>query len=526
MSKPWRILIIDDSLTVCRYLSHLLTQVGHLVTTVHDGTTGLQLWEQSPFDLILLDLMLPDMDGISVLRHIRARDHTTCIVMVTGHGDVKTAIEAVRQGADGYVEKSQIAIGSDTDEFLHVIQRAVEIRETLVNRQRLEQEIWEKNRELEATVEQLQQTRNALLDERNKLREILFNLSELVLVVDREGRLILMNPQAESELGVSQAEATGRPLAEFDLNHQVLEGVQRVVDTGDVLHLELSHLRASQNQGSRVFSATLNPVRLHSGELLGTVITLRNITQEKELEQMKADFYSMITHDLRSPATSIVGFVDLLAQEAVGPLNAAQQEIVAIIQRSVQKLLNLINDFLDYSAIDAGFLRLERRQTRVDQIVSEAVREAQPLANQRHHVLELSLPAEPVIAWIDGERISQVVTNLLSNAIKYTPEGGHIKASLQVDGDWLVIEVSDNGIGIPADQIPLLFSKYKRVSSDRVRQIRGTGLGLLIVKEIVKAHGGEVSVSSEPGHGSTFRVLLPRAHPAHANHTSNAPSRA
>ena len=510
MSSPWRILVVDDSLTVCRYLSRLLTQVGHIVTLAHDGATGLQLWARSPFDLILLDLMLPDTDGISLLRQIRARDQTTCIVMISGHGDVKTAIEAVRQGADGYVEKSQIAIGSDMDEFLHIIQRAVEFRWALVNRHRLEQEIRERNRELEITIEQLQQTRNALVDERNKLREILFSLSELVIVVDREGRLVLMNPQAESELGVFQEEAIGRRLADFDFNDQILEGMQRVMNTGEVLRLELSHLRPSKGEDSRVFSATLNPVRLHGNELLGTVITLRDISQEKELERMKADFYSMITHDLRSPATSIIGFVDLLAQEAVGPLNAAQREIIAILQRSVQKLLNLINDFLDYSAIDAGFLRLERRQTRLDQVISEAVHEAQPLANQRHHVLELSLPPEPVIAWVDSERIGQVVTNLLSNAIKYTPEGGHIKASLKVNGEWIAIEVSDNGIGIPAEQIPLLFSKYKRVSNERVRKIQGTGLGLLIVKEIVKAHGGEISVSSEPGHGSTFRVLLPR----------------
>ncbi len=513
MEKTLNILIIDDSLTVSRYLHHVLTQMGHHVSTANDGTTGLRLYEKMPFDLILLDLMLPDLDGISILKQVRARDQNTCIVMVTGHGDIRTAIEAVRQGADGYVEKSQITIGGDLDEFLHVIQRAIEIRDAHVSRLRLEQEVRQKNRELEATVQQLQQARNALLDERNKLQEILFSLSELVIVVDRDGRIILMNPLAEKELGISQEEAIGRALAESDVHHRIWESAQDVVRTGDILRTELPHLRTKQDGTGRSFSATLNPVRLHSGELLGVVIILRDITQEKELEQMKADFYSMITHDLRSPATAITGFVEILAQETIGPLNSAQKEIISIIQRSVQKLLNLVNDFLDYSAIDAGFLRLECTETDLDQVVREAVREAQPLANQRRHMLNMHLPAEPVLTWADGERMNQVVTNLLTNAIKYTPEGGHISVALQSTPDSFIIEVSDNGIGIPADQIPLLFSKYKRVSDGRTRNIQGTGLGLLIVKEIVKAHGGEITVESEPGRGSTFHVTLPRKRP-------------
>ncbi|MCD6290339.1 MAG: response regulator, partial [Anaerolineae bacterium] len=152
MRSPLRILIIDDSLTVCRYLQRLFAQMGHEVTTAQDGKSGLREWEKGSFDLILLDLMLPDQDGISILRQIRARDQNTCIVMVTGHGGIKTAIEAVRQGADGYVEKGQIAIGSDLDEFLHVIQRALEFREAQVSRLQLEREVRQKNQVLEETV--------------------------------------------------------------------------------------------------------------------------------------------------------------------------------------------------------------------------------------------------------------------------------------------------------------------------------------------------------------------------------------
>lgn len=511
MEEHLRILVIDDSMTVSRYLKHLLSRMGHEVILAGDGNTGLQRWQTERFDLILLDLMLPDLSGLDVLQRIRATDQETCVVMVTGHGDVATAIEAVRQGADNYVEKSQITLGSGLDEFLHVIYRAMEIREAQVSRLRLEQEIRQKNQELEATVRELQRTQQALVEERNKLQQILFSLSELVLVVDREGRVILINPLAAEDLGVAQDAAIDRPLRDLGAHPDVVQAVQWVLSTGEVARLEVPSLRQTNGaETGQLFSALLNPVYTHNGEPLGVAVVLRDVTRERELEQMKADFYSMITHDLRSPATAITGFVELLAEEAVGPLNDAQKEIVAILRRSIDKQLRLINDFLDYSAIDAGFLKLEKQETDVRNVVEEALREIQPLADQKRHTVSAKLPDGPFLAYVDGERLNQVVVNLLTNAVKYTPDGGHIEVRLTGDDGTVRIEVSDIGIGISEQQLPLLFSKYKRLPGETGRKIQGTGLGLLIVKEIVTAHGGEITVESTPGQGSTFRVVLPR----------------
>ena len=511
MNDQWRVLLISDDRALCDHLTEIFTEEGHHVFLAHSPSEGLSRWRGRRFDLILLDLALPAMKGLTTLQRIRAQDQNTCVVVLIAHDEIRDAIEAVRQGADGYIEKHQLTSEADLAEFFHIIQRALEIRRSQVSRSRLEQEIRQTNEELEETIGQLEQARTELHEEQHRLKHILFSLSELVIVVDTSEQVVLINPSAARELGMAPEHILGRPITQLSIHPRVLEGIRHVIPSEETLQLELPRLRTDSVDHQRAFRATFNPVRSEHGLLLGVVIVLHDITQEKELEQMKIDFYSMIVHDLRSPATAIIGFTDLLAQEAVGPLNAAQREIVEIIQRSVRKLLNLINDFLDYSAIDAGFLRLEKRNTNLNELIRHAVHEIRPLANQRQQILEVRMPSDPVIALLDDERINQVLSNLLSNAIKYTPEGGHITVSLREDPEHVIIEVSDTGIGIPQDQIPLLFSKYARARNARARQIKGTGLGLLIVKEIVQAHGGKIAVESSVGEGSTFRVTLPRA---------------
>ncbi|HIC90009.1 MAG TPA: hybrid sensor histidine kinase/response regulator [Anaerolineae bacterium] len=511
MLESKRILLVDDSATIRSYLGWVLREQGALVDVAETGLEGLQKWREGHYEIVLLDLFLPDTDGIEVLSRIREADYRTCVVMITGMGAIKSAIEAVRKGADGYVEKSQIAIGGDLSEFLHHLERSLEIRAAQVARRELEDQLKRKNQELQATVEELQAARHSLIDERNKLRQILFSLSEMVIVVDRDGRVILINPLAEQELGMREEEVVGKPLTALDVSDVLLAEVDKVMHTGTSIQMEVEHIKRYSTNGSRVFSTTLNPVHTHDGKLLGTVIVLRDITQEQELQRMKEDFYSMITHDLRSPTSAILGFVDMLRMGTMGEVTSEQREILDIIYESGKRLLELINDFLDYSMIDSGFLRLHKENVDVRELIREAVRDVQPLARQKEHQINVSAPAEPVVAYIDGPRIKQVLINLLSNAVKYTDTGGSIEIVLDAGTEEFTVSVRDNGIGIPESQLPYLFTKYRRVPGERTRLIRGTGLGLLIVKEIVEAHGGRVWVQSKEGEGSTFGFTIPLA---------------
>jgi len=235
------------------------------------------------------------------------------------------------------------------------------------------------------------------------------------------------------------------------------------------------------------------------------------LVAQKQLVQIKTDFYSMVTHDLRNPAGAVLLSLQLLLDGEGGELTPAQRELVGIAQDATERLHKLINDYLDFAKIDAGYLRLDLGEAELGDLVESSVRLAGLQAQAREQTLSLDLPSEPVYAVVDRERLKQVLENLISNAIKYTPKGGQITVQLRVEDSHAIFRVSDTGMGIPREQLPALFSKYHRVPGTATRAIRGTGLGLLIVKEIVEAHGGTVSAESEgvPGKGSTFTVRIP-----------------
>jgi signal transduction histidine kinase len=203
----------------------------------------------------------------------------------------------------------------------------------------------------------------------------------------------------------------------------------------------------------------------------------------------------------------------MLLDEGAGPLAPDQHELVRMAQAASNKMLGLINDYLDYAKIDAGYLRLDLAAADLCEVVQSCIHLAEVQTRSRQQTLSVDLPVEPLLARADGERLKQVVDNLLSNAIKYTPEGGQISIKLTRDAerDQAVFRISDTGRGIPKEQLPMLFTKYHRVPGQATRGIKGTGLGLLIVKEIVEAHGGNVQADSEgiPGRGTTFIVRIP-----------------
>jgi len=229
----------------------------------------------------------------------------------------------------------------------------------------------------------------------------------------------------------------------------------------------------------------------------------------RELDRLKDEFLSLVSHELRTPLTSIRGYLDLVLDEEAGELNSEQRRFLEAVERNSGRLLRLVGDLLFVAQADAGRLSLEQAKVDLASLAADCVEGVAPTAAEKS--INLILSATPVPAFVgDRGRLGQVLDNLVSNALKFTPEGGTVEVSTKLSGDHVSIEVSDNGIGIPAADQPRLFERFFRSSVAEEQAIPGTGLGLAIVKAIVEAHKGEITIESDPGGGgTTFRVDLP-----------------
>jgi signal transduction histidine kinase len=238
--------------------------------------------------------------------------------------------------------------------------------------------------------------------------------------------------------------------------------------------------------------------------------SFRAMTQHlADLDRMKADFMSVATHELKTPINVISGYAELIQEGMYGPLTPKQQDALTAVQEQSQNLTQLINQLLDISRLEAGGLRLEIDQIDVSEMMERLRRTFDGLAHKQHVQLEMSVADDaPHQIPGDADRLrDQVFGNLLSNALKFTPEGGEIRVQAYGRNSHLVVEVSDTGPGIASDQLPHVFDKYFQIGEQA--RSKGAGLGLTIAHDVVEAHGGEVSVESVEGKGTTFRIELP-----------------
>ncbi len=346
----------------------------------------------------------------------------------------------------------------------------------------------------------------------NNTEAIIYSIRDAVIVIDESDRLLMAN------------EAAGR-LFNFDFNSSQHKPVSELIghDQSEFVDF-LSHSRQSKGQATRkelefikdgtpeIFNCIVSCVYDQDRQVCGVVAVLHDVTREKQIQQMKSDFVSHVSHELKTPLASITAYTEMLADGEADD-EQTRKEFYSVIQSQAQRLNRLIESILNSARIESGLIKVNKEPASLTMLIEEQLQMIKGYAEDKN--VEV-IGQKPIVfdqVYVDKDMIQEVIVNLLSNAVKYTPSGGSVKIETEVDeGASLArVSVTDTGVGIPEDEIEHVFDKFYRVGANE-KQAKGTGLGLSLVKQIVeKVHNGKVFVMSQVGVGSTFGFELPLA---------------
>jgi PAS domain S-box-containing protein len=352
------------------------------------------------------------------------------------------------------------------------------------------------------------------VEAQGQFRGVLDATGEGIALVAPDHRFLAINRAFSEIFGFSADYVVGRRFDEF--RREIVRtfedpvGFSRLV-TGSATDRTSTFtgsfaLRGPGNREVELYSA---PVHSADGAHLGRLFVYRDVTREREVDRMKSEFVSLVSHELRTPLTSIKGYVDLLVEGEAGAITPDQAEFLGVVRANADRLVALVNDLLDVSRMEAGKIHLDCAPVDVVGLARGVADTLRPQIESKRQRLVLDLPNAPIVISADQNRLVQVLTNLLSNAHKYTPSGGDIGLVVARDEGVIRLAVRDTGIGMATEEQAQLFTKFFRARNRVAREAGGTGLGLVITKSLVTLHGGDISVHSTPGEGSTFVVTLP-----------------
>jgi len=453
--------VVDDSPLDSERVRRTL-EAEYDVRVLRDGSVVLEeLAHGAPPDVLVLDWMMPGVSGIEVcqfLRSPRGGNSSVAILMLTVHNKTDQIVLALGAGANDFVSKP-----FSDDELRARVRSLVRSKELLERAERAEA----------------------------SLHKLLSNAPDALVAVDADGVVTYAN-----------AEATRL----FDRPAHTLAG-QRLESLLPVPAASLSAETSSFADveiGGRVVSPAVRLMPQDTGAAT-TILSLRDVTVRRKAEERRLDFYSIVAHDVRSPLSAMLLRAEMLVQGTRGELPPTVVTDLRKIQGGIHSLMRMINDFLDLAQFEGSSYRLNEQELDFCWVVECTIDELRPLADARKIALAHTLPDQPVTLWGDSRRLAQVVNNLVDNAIKFTEPGGRVAVAVERHGQDVMVRVEDSGAGIAPDELPTLWDRYVRGRTTAP----GTGLGLLIVREIVEAHGGAVGVESEVDKGSTFWFRLP-----------------
>lgn len=347
---------------------------------------------------------------------------------------------------------------------------------------------------------------NTITRQRNEREAILASMVEGVLAVDNDEKIISMNQAAARLVGVDLYRAIGKTVPEIIRNHDLNLAVKSALASPQPVERDI-YIPGASEQFLQAHGATLRDA---SGNIIGALIVLNDVTRIRKLETMRRDFVANVSHELRTPLTTIQGFVETLLDGALENPEEATR-FLRIIEKQVERLNAIIADLLSLSRLEDESQRamLELEENGLRKLLDDCIEACANKARERNVELVLDCP-ENLLAKVNAPLIEQAVTNLIDNAIKYSEPNSQVQVMAKEDSATFQISVRDTGCGIAEEHLPRIFERFYRIDKGRSRSLGGTGLGLAIVKHIVLAHKGKIDVESVVGKGSTFTIILPR----------------
>ena len=487
--KGARILIVDDEPPIRAACAKILSEQGALVETAEDGLAGLEKARAQEFDLALIDLKMPQMDGMQLLEHLNQLDPDLVKIVITGFATLDTAIEAVQKGAYDYLPKP-----FTPGEMRTRVRRGVEKRTLLREAKRLREER-ERNL-LELTTE------------KSRTQTIIQCMGDGLLVTNRDRQVVLCNPAARRLLRIKRPLQGGEPLGNVAGCPEFLDLVESTMALKEGQEMSSREIAPAFPSGP-VLMANCAPIKDEKGQIIGVVTVLRDITELKALDKAKSTFVSLVAHEVQAPLAAIEGYLDIILEGGGGTDPEKSRKILDRCRERTGGLLALIQDLLTISRMQSGRIIREKEKLRLTEVLKGVVELMKGEALERGVEIAVELPEELPPISANREDLTRVFTNLMDNAIKYNPAGGRVFLRAKAVDAFLQVEVQDTGIGIPPEEKEKIFDEFYRVKNKDTQGIGGTGLGLSIAKKILEAHNGHLEVESQLHEGSTFRVLLP-----------------
>jgi signal transduction histidine kinase/DNA-binding NarL/FixJ family response regulator len=484
MPKRDLILLALDESHILKLMERALRAVNYQTAIASDTKSLSRILQEATPALLMIGESFSGHDGLDIIDELLERFPTLPFLIYTEKPKPELVNRIFRLGVTGY-----LAPPLRMDDIVGTVEGALSHAYRVGD--------WLR-REVNRTTSSLKKRAKISESERSRLETVINGIHDNVMILDYENHIILINPAMCGSFGLDGSSSIGKLITDV-IDHPDMNAMLAGNGDNDPLH----HYEISFSDG-RVGSAQITII-----PDIGYAVTMQDITYLKEADRIRTEVVHTVSHDLRSPLTSVIGYTELISR--AGSLNENQQEFLKRIQESVEHITTLINDLLDLGSIETG-LDTRRELVQLDVILQYSLNMLQGQIKSKHIKVETDIAESLPALRANPVRLRQVMDNVVGNAIKYSNKNGEVNISIKAEGDQVILLVTDNGPGIPAQDQAHIFDKFYR--GHNMDKQQGSGLGLAIVKSIVDAHQGRIWVESTEGQGSKFFIVLPVNKPA------------